>query len=122
MALTGGKTTMSESVGEGGLEELGGMVNPAAMGGELSRSWPFWKRFTSGIEMDRSFRGNDGFVSGKSERGRGVSGAAPTQGTTFVTTRERKDGRDLEGPEAIFKTEWAVNDDEVPVKAGALRR
>ena len=32
---------MSESVGDGGLEELGGMVNPAAMGGEMSRSWPF---------------------------------------------------------------------------------
>lgn len=119
MALTGGKTTTSESVGDGGLEELGGMANPAAMGGEMLRSRPFWGRFASGIEIDKSFRGKG---SGESERGRGVSGAAPTQGTTFVTTRDKKEGRDLEEPGAIFTTERAVDDDEVPVEAGALRR
>ena len=102
MALTGGKTTISESVGDGGLEELGRMVNPAVMGGEMSRSWPFWG-VSSGVEIDRFFRGNDGFVSGESERGN-VSGVVPTQGTTFVTTRERKE-RDLEGPGIIFMTE-----------------
>ena len=119
MALTGGRTTISESVGDGGLEELGGMVNPAAMGGEMLRSWPFRGVFASGMEIDRSFKGNDGFVSGESERGKGVSGAAPTQGTTFVTTRERKERGDLEGLGCIFTTEWVVN--EVPVEAGALR-
>lgn len=96
---------MSESVGDGGLEELGGIVNPAAMGGEMSRSWPFWGRLAAGIQMDKSCRGNDGLVSGECERGRGVSGAAPTQGTTFVTTRERKESRDLEEPGGIFTTE-----------------
>ena len=94
---------MSESVGEGGLEELGRMVNPAVMGGEMSRSWPFWG-YASGVEIDRSFRGNDGFASGESERVK-VSGVVPTHGTTFVTTRERKEERDLEGSGTIFTTE-----------------
>ena len=106
---------MSESVGDGGLEELGRMVNPAVMGGDKSRSWPFWGS-ASGVEIERFFRGNDGFVSGESERGK-VSGVVPTQGTTFVTTRERKD-LDLEERGTIF----TVDDDEVPVEAGALRR
>jgi hypothetical protein len=78
-------------------------VNPAVMGGEMSRSWPFWG-FASGLEIDSFFIGNDGFVSGESERGK-VSGVVPTQGTTFVTTRERKEERDLEGPGTNFTTE-----------------
>ena len=94
---------MSESVGDGGLEEVGRMANPAVMGGEMSRSRPFWG-FAFGVEIDIFFRGNDGFVSGESERGK-VSGVVPTQGTTFVTTRERKEERDLEGPGAILTTE-----------------
>jgi hypothetical protein len=94
---------MSESVGDGGLEELGRMVNPAVMGGEMSRSWPFCG-FGSGVEIDMFLRGNDGFVSWESERGK-VSEVVPTHGTTFVTTRERKEGRDLEGSGAIFATE-----------------
>ena len=94
---------MSESVGDGGLEEAGRMVNPAVMGGEMSRSWPFWG-FASGVEIDMFFRGYDGLESGESERGE-MSGVVPTQGTTFVTTRERKEERDLEGPGAIFTTE-----------------
>ena len=94
---------MSESIGDGGLEELGRMVNPAVMGGEMSRSWPFCG-FASELEIDMFFRGNDGFVSGESERGK-VSGVVPTQGTTFVTSRERKEERDLEGPGTIFTTE-----------------
>ena len=94
---------MSESVGDGGLEEPGRMVNPAVTGGEMSRSWPFWG-LAFGVGIDMVFRGNDGFVSGESELGE-VSGVVPTQGTTLVTTRERKEGRDLEGPGAIFTTE-----------------
>jgi hypothetical protein len=77
--------------------------------------------FALDMEMDRSFRGKDEFVSGESERGRGVSGAAPTQGTTFVTTRDRKEGRHMERSGGTF-TEWAVGDDEPPAEAGALRR
>lgn len=66
-AETGGVTTTSESVGEGGVGER---AKPAARGGEISRSG-----------LERSLRG-------KGEAG--VMGA-DTQGTTFVTTRERKE-------------------------------
>ena len=61
-------TITSESVGEGGV--VVEMAKPAAKGGDMSRSG-----------LERSLRGK-GEV--------GVIGAE-TQGTTFVTTRERKE-------------------------------
>ena len=70
---------MSESVGDGGLDEFGGMVKPAASGREMSRSG-----------CDRSDREMSLRAKGTSAT-TGDSGA-DTQGTTLVTTLARKDG------------------------------
>jgi hypothetical protein len=88
IALTGGGTTTSESAGEGGIEAAGVIEKPAANGGDISRS--------------RAGRGDGAAPSClvKSLRGvailRGPVGVrgGDTQGTTFVTTFERKDRED----------------------------
>ncbi len=98
VALTGGGTTTSESAGEGGIEAAGVIEKPAANGGDISRS--------------RAGRGGGApSCLVKSLRGvailRGSVGVrgADTQGTTFVTTFERKDRE-----EDFMRVEDAVDD------------
>jgi len=98
VALSGGGTTTSESVGEGGLDTFGGMAKPAAKGGEISSSGGGWEI----SDLDMSLSANGGLLS--DEGARGVFGA-DTQGTTLVTTLDRNDGLDRAGPGGGFTRE-----------------
>lgn len=111
-ALTGGGTTTSESAGEGGIEAAGVIEKPAANGGEVTRS--------------RSRGGGDGRPSWPAKSFRGVAmlrlsvgvRGEDTQGTTLVTTFERKER------EEDFIRDWAaedVVDDNAVADIGFLR-
>lgn len=94
VVLMGGGTTMSVSRGEGGMTGLGGMEKPAAMGREESRS---------STDMGGGVVGAGG-GAWSCWRGRGCTGESGwvTQGTTRVTTLERKEGRYLARPGVGF--------------------